>query len=167
MNIGSKVTQEKTSPSGNSEKSETTSICSCGVADQKLSPLKSPSSNKLLASQNSPLGSYDQNFEIISQSSNGGDIKDLEKSDPTKKLFSDVDVISTEGKNLDNKNDLKSPNLIDFSESDKKTEKFFLQDNSDEDHVTNQKSDENDNKDVVIENQSVKCDIRCSCIHSR
>jgi hypothetical protein len=70
----------------------------------------------------------------------------LEKSDPTKKLFSDVDVISTEGKNLDNKNDLKSPNLIDFSESDKKTEKFFLQDNSDEDHVTNQKSDENDNK---------------------
>jgi hypothetical protein len=44
-----------------------------------------------------------------------------------------------EGKNLDNKNDLKSPNLIDFSESDKKTEKFFLQDNSDEDHVTNQK----------------------------
>jgi hypothetical protein len=45
--------------------------------------------------------------------------------------------------------------LIDFSESDKKTEKFFLQDNSDEDHVTNQKSDENDNKDVVIENQLI------------
>lgn len=155
MNIGSKVTQEKTSPSGNSEKSETTSICSCGVADQKLSPLKSPSSNKLLANQNSPLGSYDQSFEIISQSSNGGDIKDLEKSDPTKKLFSDVDVISTEGKHLDNKNDIKSPNLIDLSESDKKTEKFFLQDNSDEDHVTNQKSDENDNKDVVIENQLI------------
>ena len=155
LNIGEKVTQEKTNPSGNSEKSETTSICSCGVADQKLSPLKSPSSNKSLASQNSPLGSYDQTFEIISQSSNGGDIKDLEKSDPTKKLFSDVDVISMEGKNLDNKNDLKSPNLIDFSESDKKTEKFFLQDNSDEDHVTNQKSDENDNKDVVIENQLI------------
>lgn len=145
LNIVPEVTQDTTSPTENSEKSETTSICSCGVTDQKLSPLKSPTSNKLLANQNSPAGSQDQSFEIISESSNNGDQK---KMDPTKNLITDIDIISLEDTNLDNKNEI-SPVLIDLSESKNKTKKFFLDDECDDDDVTNQNDDKKNNEDVM------------------
>ncbi|XP_071142987.1 oxidation resistance protein 1-like isoform X1 [Mytilus edulis] len=149
--IGSKVIQEKSSPSGTSEHSETTSICSCGVADQKLSPQKSPSSNRVLTQSYSPVSS---NFEIISQSSFGGETtKEHESSDVRKTLF-DNEASENENTLVEEKtNDKGIVDLIDLSVPENKTEKFYLEDN--ENDLTNQNSDKNDNKDVIIENQLV------------